>query len=182
MQAETLNSEIARLSEAVARLLENQTANPFRVQAYRRAAETLRQLDRSVAEILQQEGVKGLRKLPGIGESLAHAIQHVILTGRLPLLDQLRGESDPVALLASVPGIGRVLAKRLHHELNIDTLEELEAAAHDGRLAEIGIGRKRQAGIIDSLAMRLRSVRTGVRTPVTEDPSVAELLDVDREY
>lgn len=182
MKAETLNSEIARLFEEVAWLLAEQEANPFRIQAYRRAAETLRKLERPVADILQHEGVKGLRKLPGIGESLACAIQNVVLTGRLPLLDQLRGEADPVALLASVPGIGPVLAARLHHELGIDTLEELEAAAHDGRLAEVGIGGKRRAGIVDSLAMRLRSVRAEVRSPVAEDPSVAELLDVDREY
>jgi hypothetical protein len=75
-----------------------------------------------------------------------------------------------------------VLAERLHHDLGIDTLEELEAAAHDGRLAEAGAGEKRLAGIIDSLAIRLGRLRTGVRLPASEEPSVAELLAVDREY
>jgi putative hydrolase len=177
------NLEIARRLEEVAWLLNEQGANPYRVQAYRRAAETLRRLGQPVTEILQREGAEGLRQLPGIGESLARSIREMVLTGRLPILDRLRGETDSISLLASVPGIGPVLAERLHHDLGIDTLEELETAAHDGRLTNIaGIGEKRLAGIMDSLATRLGRVRAPAR-PVTEaEPSVAELLDVDREY
>jgi DNA polymerase (family 10) len=177
------NTEIARRLEEVAWLLNEQGANPYRVQAYRHAAETVRRLDRPVTELVQHEGVEGLRRLPGIGESLARSIRELVLTSRLPILDRLRGEVDPVSLLASVPGIGTVLAERLHHDLGIDTLEELEAAAHDGRLTNIaGIGEKRLAGIMDSLATRLGRVRVPVRLPAAAEPPVAELLDVDREY
>ncbi len=73
--------------------------------------------------------LEGLQSLPGVGESIARAIRDVLAHGRLAILERLRGESDPIALLASVPGIGRTLADRLHHELGIDTLEDLEAAA-----------------------------------------------------
>lgn len=98
------------------------------------------------------------------------------------MLDRLRGKSDPVALLATVPGIGRRTAARLHYDLDIDTLEELESAAHDGRLAmTAGFGEKRLAGVRESLAQRLGRVRRPPE-PALEDPSVAELLDVDREY
>jgi DNA polymerase (family 10) len=177
------NTEIARRLEEVAWLLTEQGANPYRVQAYRHAAETVRRLDRPVTELVQHEGTAGLRRLPGIGESLARSIRELVLTGRLPILDRLRGEVDPVSLLASVPGIGTVLAERLHHDLGIDTLEELEAAAHDGRLTNIaGIGEKRLAGIRDSLATRLGRVRGPVRLPAATEPPVAELLDVDHEY
>jgi hypothetical protein len=99
------------------------------------------------------------------------------------MLERLRGEADPVALLMTVPGIGPVNAARLHHDLGIDSLEELEMAAHDGRLMEVaGLGRKRVAGIMDSLATRLARVRktSGPGTP--EHAPVAELLDVDRMY
>jgi DNA polymerase/3'-5' exonuclease PolX len=72
------------------------------------------------------------------------------------MLERLRGESDPVEVLASVPGVGKRLAERLHTGLGIGTLEELEAAAHNGRLAEIeGFGEKRIADVMDSLASRL---------------------------
>ena len=184
--AEILNVEIAQRLREVAALLHEQGANPFRVQAYRHAADTVQRLDRPAAEIVQADGMDGLRKLPGIGESLARSIRDLVLTGRLPMLDRLRGETDHVAVLASVPGIGEAMAKRLHHDLSIDTLEELEAAAHDGRLSEIeGIGRKKLAGIIDSLASRLGRVRgragASAHGPASEPPA-AELLDVDREY
>jgi DNA polymerase (family 10) len=177
------NAEIAYRLEQVACLLTEQQANLYRIQAYRRAADTLRNLDRTIEEILHHEGEEGLRTLPGIGESLARAIQTLVATGRLPILEQLQGETDPITALTSVPGIGSVLAERFYHELGIDSLEALEAAAHDGRLHNVfGIGEKRIAGIIDSLATRLGTNRSSGRSTPREAPSVAELLDVDREY
>jgi hypothetical protein len=100
------------------------------------------------------------------------------------MLDRLRGESDPVTLLRTVPGIGRVMAERIHDELGIETLEELEIASYDGRLAAIkGLGGKRLAGVQDSLATRLGRVRTWAGSMRDGDqPSVSEILDVDREY
>jgi hypothetical protein len=180
--SDKLNLRIARRLEEVAQLLSDQGANPFRVQAYLHAAETLKRLLPSVADVLARDGEQGLRKLPGIGKSLARSIATVVLTGQLPMLHRLRGESDSEALLASVPGIGRVLAARLHHDLGIDTLEQLEAAAHDGRLNQIaGLGAKRVAGIIDSLASRLGRVPRARRGQRGEPP-LAEIFDVDREY
>ncbi len=177
------NDAIARQFEQVARLLTEQKANLYRVHAYRRAAETLHNLDRSAQDIFQQEGEAGLRQLPDIGQSLARAIHTLIVTGQLPLLEQLQGEFDPLTTLTSVPGIGTIFAERLYHELGIEALEDLEAAAHDGRLRNIlGFGEKRIAGIIDSLATRLGATRTVTRGMPRQDPPVAELLDVDREY
>jgi hypothetical protein len=177
------NTEIACRLEEVAGLLTEQEANPYRVRAYRQAADMVRRLDRPVTEILQQEGPAGLRRLPGIGESLTRSICELVLTGKLLLLARLRGAADPLSLLASVPGIGPGLADRLHQELGIATLEELEVAAHDGRLTTLaGVGQKKLAGIRDSLATRLGHVRKPLRLVVAEEPPVAELLDVDREY
>ena len=177
------NAEIARQFEQVARLLREQKANLYRVHAYRRAAETLYNLDCPAQEILQREGEAGLRQLPGIGRSLARAIHTLVVTGHLPILEQLQGEADPLRTLASVPGIGAVFAERLYHELGVETLEDLEAAAYDGRLRNIlGLGEKRIAGIIDSLATRLGTTRPIGRYTPRDDPSVAELLDVDQEY
>jgi len=177
------NVEIGRQLEEIADLLEAQQANPFRVQAYRRAAASVRHLSKPVAEIWREQGDQGLRAISGVGERLATALRTLVRTGRLPMLDRLRGEADPVALLESVPGIGPVLAERLHDELGIDSLEGLEAAAHDNRLTDLaGIGKKKLAGIIDSLATRLGRVRRERHAAVADVPSVQELLDVDREY
>jgi len=176
------NASIAARLDEVAELLDEQGANRFRTEAYRKAAQRLRGFDRAVSEILAAEGIDGLDRLPGIGPVLARAIATLVTTGRLPMLERLRGESDPIALLGTVPGIGRTLADRLHHGLGISTLEDLEAAAADGRLANVaGMGRKRLTGIRDSLSSRLGRTR---RSPSgrRDEPPVAELLDVDREY
>jgi Holliday junction resolvasome RuvABC DNA-binding subunit len=176
------NEPIAQRIEELARILNEQGASVYRVAAWRRAALSLRRLPASVAEIFRCEGREGLRKLPGVGDRIALAIQNLIVTGKLPMLERLRGEMDPIEILMSVPGIGRIQATRLHHDLGLDTLEDLEAAAHDGRLASIaGFGEKRIAGIVDSLASRLGRVRS-ILTPASEQVPIAELLDVDREY
>jgi len=177
----SFNSQVAERFAEVARILEAQGANVFRVGAYRRAAAMLRGLERPIDEIVKREGIEGLRELPGIGETLARFIHELVITGRLPMLDRLRGESDPIILLRTVPGIGRVTAHRLYDELGIETLEELEAAAHDGRLSDI-LGEKRLAGIRDSLATRLGRLRTQTLWRDIGQPSVAQILDVDEEY
>jgi DNA polymerase (family 10) len=131
---------------------------------------------------LDREGLGGLLRLPAIGDRLGMTIRDMILTGRVPMLEHLRGEVDAAKLLQSVPGIGKVHAQRLHHDLGIDSLEDLETAAHDGRLTQIaGMGPKRIAGIVASLASRLGRVR-GQHDPEMFEAGVDELLDVDREY
>ncbi len=113
---ESQNVLVASRLEEIAILLEEQHANPFRVTAHHRAAETLRKLPRPVGDILKEKGLEGLEQLPTIGESIARAIRALVTTGKLPLLERLRGESTPEALLMSVPGIGHITAERLHDE------------------------------------------------------------------
>lgn len=178
-----INNQVADRLEEAAGLLEDQGANQYRVRAYRRAASTIRDLGEPVDEMIDRDGMEGLQALPGIGESLARSIFQIVRSGRLGMLDRLRGDIEPERVLSSVPGIGPVMAARLHHELGIDTLEELEAAAHDGRLADFpGIGEKRVAGIRDSLATRLGRIGRYPRGEPGEQPPVEEILDVDREY
>jgi hypothetical protein len=176
------NRQIAERLEEVADRLAGRDDNPFRVHAYRVAAETIRHLDRPAAEILCDEGLDGLDALPGIGTTLARAIEQLAVTGELEILDRLRAEDGPVGLLADIPGVGTELAKRIHDKLHVRTLAELEEAAHDGRLAELpGVGPKRLRGIRDVLAGRLSRRRVAVPRP-SEGPPVADLLEVDRIY
>jgi hypothetical protein len=176
------NSEIAAHLEELARVLEDQNANPYRVRAYHNAAQTIRLWPESVSDLARCAGPAGLHEIPGIGEHLAQAIQQLAVNGRLPMLERLRGEAEPVEVLAGVIGIGPATARRIHDRLGIHTLEELEMAAHDGRLERLGLGPKRLRGIRDALAGRLG--RAG-RVPSAEDasvPDIAEILDVDAEY
>ena len=165
-------------------LLEAHDANPFRVRSYRRAAEELRALRAPLAMLYAEGGRRRLQEIPGVGEALASAIAEVLETGGLRLIERLEAEQSPPDAFARLPGVGPTLARRIYDELGVTTLEELEVAAHDGRLEAVeGIGGKRARGIRDALAVRLARSRRTPHQPEPEGrPSVALLLDVDRDY
>jgi Holliday junction resolvasome RuvABC DNA-binding subunit len=180
------NQQVAESLDELAGLLEAQGANMFRVLAYRTAAHNLRELPQSVAAILATQGVAGLLELPGIGHSIARSITKLCHTGRLPLLQRLQGESGPEHLFMTLPGIGPEFASRIHEQLGVESLPELEAAALDGRLAKVhGMGRKRILAIQEVLRGRFRRPLTPLPVPThpaTAEPGVEEILDVDHEY
>jgi hypothetical protein len=180
------NPQIAASLEEVANLLEAQGANMFRVRAYRTAAHHLREWPRAIYEILETEGVAGLLELPGVGYSLARSVEKLCHTGHLPLLQRLRGESGPEHLFMTLPGIGLEFAGRIHEQLGVESLAELEAAAYDGRLAKVpGMGPKRVLAIQETLRGRFRralAAPPALPHPAPGEPAVDEILDVDQEY
>ncbi len=180
------NDEIAARLDRVADLLDLQEESGFRVRSYRRAAREIREAGEPVRESLKENGRDALEQMEGIGSKLAGAIEELVETGSLPLLERLESELTPEHTFAGLPGIGRELASRIHSQLGIDTLEELEVAAYDGRLAEIeGLGSQRIAGIRDALSGKLsRSARRQARqrTAGRDEPSVHLLLSIDELY
>ena len=193
------NEQIAEILERVADRLEAQHANIYRIDAYRAGAAVVRSHETSIQDLALSEGRKGLDALPQIGSSLSGSIDEIAQTGKLRMLGRLEGTLCAVELFKTVPGIGEELAERIHGELGIDTLEALEVAAHDGRLdAVAGFGPRRLEAVRDILATMLtRSARGRARrfkeleaagaqvtAPTTAEakPSVAALLDIDREY
>jgi len=183
------NEDIAGLLEQVADLLEAQDGDVYRVRAYRKAADTVRSQTESMAAILDEQGRQGLVRLPAIGKSIAATIDEFVHTGRLGLLDRLEGEVSPEDLFTTVPGIGDHLAHQIHEALGIETLEELELAAHDGRLESLpGIGPRRTRAVREILASvlsrssRRRARRVGTPRRSRPAPDVPMLLSVDAEY
>lgn len=182
MGGRSLNRRAADIFRDCAGILRQQKANPFRINAYLRAAQTLESLDTDVAELLDQEGIEGLVGLPTIGRGLAASIDEIARTGRLAQLDRLRGEASAETLFESIPGVGPSLARHIHETLHVDTLEALELAAHDGSLARVrGIGERRAAAIRAGINAMLGrgAARRGYPGPA---PSVQVLLAVDDEY
>ncbi len=177
------NEWIATRFRDAARLLEQQGADPFRTGAYARAATALNGMEQSVADIHAHEGVDGLIALPAIGKSLAAAIAEMLQTGKWQQLERLRGSLDPVKLYQTIPGIGPKLAAEIAKALDVDTLEELEAAAHDGRLEKVaGVGERRAASIRHSLASMLQRRRPLARAQTNARPPATDVLSVDEEY
>jgi len=179
------NESVARRLDELAELLNSRDANPFRVRAYHAAAGTLRALDRPVGEVIACEGVDGLTQLPGIGQSLARSIETLTRTGELPLLRRLRG-SGKEPLLTTVAGIWEKTAARIHQQLRIESLEDLECAAYDGRLACLrGMGPKRIRAVRESLAGRFGRrpfPPRPIAPPAADAPAVADLLSIDEEF
>lgn len=179
------NTQIAHRLRQAAEILHAQHANPFRVGAYRKAAAGIEQYDGNVRDLFVRDGREGLEKLPGVGSGLAAAIAEMLETGRWSQLERLRGSLDPASLFQTVPGIGPELAQRIHDALGVETLEALEVACHDGTLERVpGVGARRCAAIRAALAEILDRwhPRRGLIPSAVEEPPVAMLLDVDREY
>lgn len=178
------NRRIADIMGEVAALLEEQGGDVHRVRAWRLAAQAVREHPEEMNDVFRWRGIAGLEALPHIGAHLAAVIIELIRTGRCGALDRLRGASSPGERFARLPGIGAELGARIHRELGISTLEELEQAAHDGSLlATPGFGPKRVAGIRDVLATRLaRRGRVDAADRASVAPPIALLLEIDREY
>lgn len=179
------NAAIAERLREMAELLEAQGANPFRAAAYRKAGDAVARLAQDVRALFDAQGTPGLESIPGVGKGIASAIAELLITGRWNQLERLRGTVDPTALFQTIPGVGADLARRIHDALAVDTLEALEAAAHDGRLESVpGIGPRRAAAIRAALTAMLDRVRRRPRlaAPAQNEPPVALLLEIDREY
>ena len=142
------NTEIARLFNRLADLLEVENANPFRVRAYRNAARIVSGYSKSMADLLA-EG-QDLSELPGIGKDLANKIKTITETGNLPLLKEVEART-PAALsdLMKIEGLGPKRIKTLYEQLHISSLDDLKQAAHNGQIRELkGFGSKTEAMIL----------------------------------
>lgn len=187
---EPSNDDIASLLDRIAELLEAQDANPHRVRAYREGAQSVRAAEESLAEWVMEADEDQLQELPGIGTRLAALIAEYVRSGRSVLYARLRGEVSPGAVFDALPGIGEELSERIVDQLDVCTLEELEQAAHDGRLEQVeGFGPQRVEMVRIALAALLSGAaqRRLERTPAEQKkpqsrPDVALLLQVDEEY
>lgn len=142
------NTEIAEMFSRLAELLEITGANPFRIRAYRKAAQTIESLPHSLASMLA-EGTD-LSELPGIGKDLAGKIQECIETGHLTLLDQVSSQlPGQLAELAKIPGLGPKRVKMLYDTLGIQDLKGLAKAARTGKIRQLhGFGAKTEESIL----------------------------------
>jgi DNA polymerase (family 10) len=146
------NVEIAGLLAEVADLLEIKGENPFRIRAYRRAAQALEGLAEEVGR-LHERGA--LLEVPGIGKDLAGKIDEALRTGRIEYLERLREEIPAgVRELTRIHGVGPKTAKLLYEQVGVDSVERLEDLAREHRLAGLpGIQAKTEENILKGIAV-----------------------------
>jgi DNA polymerase (family 10) len=146
------NSEVAKVLDEVADMLELAGENFFRVRAYRNAARTVHDQPIPVANLSPEE----IDAIPGIGADLVQKIATIVKTGELPLRQELAQEFPPELLeLRTIPGLGPKRLQVLIEHLGIRGREDLQRAARSGKLRTIkGFGRKIEEKILESLARR----------------------------
>ncbi|MEQ6341504.1 MAG: DNA polymerase/3'-5' exonuclease PolX [Gammaproteobacteria bacterium] len=153
------NADVAAIFEEIANLLEIQGANPFRIRAYRNAARTVGELGRDIKTLLEKG--EDLTQLPGVGDDLAAKIREIVETGKCSMLDKLHKELPPaITELLKVSGLGPKRVKALYHDLDVQTLEQLYRAAHDGRIRQLaGFGVKTEQRILESVKTHVTQAR-----------------------
>ncbi len=163
------NQEIAKVFNEIADILEIKGENPFRIRAYRRAAQNIDGLSKDVAVLSNDE----LRKIPGIGADLADKIREYVRTGGLRFYDDLKREvPSGIVNLLSVPGLGPRTAKMLFESLDVKDIDDLERYAREGKLRGLpGIQAKTEENILKGIEMLKRR---GGRFPIGRVLPVAD--------
>lgn len=173
------NREVAEIFENVADMLAIRGDNFHRVLAYRKAAESIRDLGRDVNDV-HAEGA--LQEIPGIGKTLAAKIEEMLSTGELEFYERLAEEIPPSLVeLLRVEGLGPKRVKAIYDALGISTLESLKEAAEAGHLADLpGMGQKTEENVLKAIESLERHGTD--RTPLWQAWPVAhEILDALRE-
>ncbi len=165
------NSQIAEVFENISGLLEIKGERRFVVVSYQRAARTIDHLPSEIEQMVRDE--EDLTQIPGIGKAIAGKITQLATEGKMDFYEKLRGEfPDGILDVMRVPGVGPKSAKRLWDELDVTTVEALEAVASDGRLASLPrMGPKKAENILKEIA----AARTkGDRVPIARALPAAE--------
>lgn len=142
------NTEIATALDDIASLLEIEEASPFRIRAYRNAADTVRSLSTELSALVAAGD--DLTQLPDIGSAIAAKIKEMIEDGRVTYLDKLAPDTAPGLLdLLRIPGLGPRRIRVLRDELGIGDVDGLRAAAEAQRLRDLpGFGAKTEERLL----------------------------------
>ena len=143
-------SEVARLLDEFGRRALLYGGNPYRAKAYLRAAERVALLTEPLDAVVRQQR---LQEIPGVGDAIAGVITQLCKTGSHPSLEKMRADvPESVLEMLAIPGLRPEKVMKLHKELGINTIEELETAVRDDRLKAIkGLGPALQRKIVAGL-------------------------------
>jgi DNA polymerase (family 10) len=150
------NAAIAVILSEIADLLEIKDENPFKIRAYRNVADIASNHPHHLASLDETS----LREIPGIGKDLAGKIREIATTGDSQFHRELLAEFPPSILeMMRLQGVGPKTVAMLHRELGVQTIDDLQRAALDGRVRAIkGMGPKKEALILKAIEERKSAV------------------------
>ena len=172
IQSKISNEDIALLLENMGTLLEMKGDTVFKIRAYQRAARTISHLSYSLAQAVDDGA--DLKQIPGVGKAINEKVRELLQTGQVSAYERLVKElPDGVLSLLDVPGIGPKTAMLITQELGVSTVEGVEQAARDGRIASLPrMGSKAAENILRHIkTSRSKDRRTplGQALPLAED-------------
>ena len=126
--------QVAEILVSIGTLLELKGENPFKTRAYANAARAIEATSESLAKLIAENRLGDIK---GVGEAIQKKVTELVTTGKLGYYEDLKA-SVPAGLLAmmEIPGVGPKKIKILYDELKIQSVEELEKACQDGRVAK----------------------------------------------
>ena len=142
----------AHTLQQIAAYLELKGESSFKVRAYAGAAQALMMVGADdLAPKLKSGELAGVR---GLGPATLAVVGDLVETGESRYLEQLRqGTPEGLVEMLDIPGLSPARIHQIHEALNISSVEELEVAAADGRLAKVPkIGPKTAAKILKGIA------------------------------
>ncbi len=144
------NAVVVEQLELLADLLELEGQESFRVLAYRRAAQRVRESGGSIAQLALDGKAK---ELQGIGKTIEEKIVQIVEQGEIEALVKRRKTIPPdVVAFMRLPGLGPKTARRIWQELGVSTLDELKVAAEQERLRTLtGLGPKVEQNVLAAL-------------------------------
>lgn len=144
----TTNQDVAEVLEAIALLMEVDDVEPFRVRAYRAAADEIRAWPEPVADMVAAN--RDLTELQGVGQAIAARVTGIVVAGREAALAELERATAPGILhLLRVPGLGPKRARVLRDELGVTSLEAAREACEQGRVRTLpGFGKKTEETLL----------------------------------
>ncbi len=152
--------QLAQIFRAMANLLAARRANPYRVRAYRNAADAILSVTGDLSDLASR---RALQDIPGIGKDLAGKIEEFLSTGTMRAYEELKTPlPDEVAAWATLPGLSEALVSYLYFRLNIRTLADLESLVASHLL-------RTQPGFTGSEEVLLEAIR-GQLQPVAPTP------------
>jgi DNA polymerase (family 10) len=163
--------EIAALFAQMADLLEYRGANPFRIRAYRRAAQNLESFGGDLKRLAE---TGRLKELSGIGADLSEKVTEYLSTGKVAAFEQLkRTIPSGVLELLEVPGVGPKTAKQFTERLHISTIAQLEKAARAHQLSRLpGFQEKKEQNILKGIEIVKRGrerMHLGLALPLANE-------------
>jgi len=152
------NQEIAKIFYEIADFLEMESV-PFKPYAYKKAALALETLGEDVREIYKRGGEEAIKKIPGVGESIAQKIIEYLKTGKIKYYQDYK-KKYPVNMkeLTQVEGLGPKMVRDLYKYLGIKNLKDLEKAAKEGKIRNLpNFGEKTEQNILQGIEFLKRS-------------------------